>query len=761
MGDNKDKKAESDRLSTIIGARQAAFPSFFTPMLASPGDKAFTREGWIYEPKLDGMRALALVNSSKTDPNASSSPSVLDKVELFSRSGRSITAQYPGLAHILGEQCRGPVVLDGEIIALNAQGRPSFQLLQQRIGLQKLTDIKRAEERVPVHYFIFDILYADGYSLSRCPLRERKKVLMRYVDPDKRIIILKSFDFDGVIAYQASIDNGFEGIVAKRMDSPYEPGRRSPSWVKVKAVRSAEFLIGGYSIGQGSRNSTFGSLVLGYYDDQNRLVYAGSVGSGFDSKLLDDLLNKMDSLKVAKCPFFKRPEDKKDAIWLRPELVAEIKFMDWTEDLHLRNPVFLQLRSDIEPQNVRRVQTADAEENNTATLPGSAGGSPASRLPGSARTGKAHSEPESRVAETTDAYGYHSEFDRSSMQPQIDSLLNQLDGKQTKLMVRSAQHDISLTNLPKILFPAIGDYPPVTKRDFLRLIVYLSPLILEQIAHRPLTMIRSPSGVKGKQFFQKHWHLELPDFLHSVQIKEAEPAKKDYLVCNNLQSLLFLAQHNILEFHAFLSRCEIRSSSGSAITSRSMDELLDLPDYMVFDIDYHKENENNSDLLDREAFKKAREAAHVMQETLNALELSSYINTSGRNGLHIYIPIKSEFSFEEVRCLSETISKHIESDHSRIISTNPVAARNQHKVFLDYLANSRGRSIAVPYTTRITAQATVSAPIEWSELDSIYPDEINQHTIRDRLERKGDIWKEMLKYREDLSRRFVKREKQE
>ncbi|MBX9568707.1 MAG: DNA ligase D [Candidatus Obscuribacterales bacterium] len=752
----EEQKAENNEkvAAAQSNAKKLYLPPFLNPMLASPTEKAFTREGWIYEPKLDGIRALAYVTPEST--------------EIFSRNGRRISAQYPALAAALPQQVSGEVILDGEIVALNSHGRPSLQMLQQRMNLLKLTDIKRAEERIPVHFFVFDILHADGNSLLRCPLLERKELLRKHVHPDQRIVILKYFEDNGVEAYQVSVDLGFEGIVAKRALSHYEVGRRSPSWVKVKALRSGEFLIAGYSPGQGSRSAWFGSLVLAYYDDDNNLTYAGSVGTGFDTKLLNELLQLMKPLEVKKCPFKKRPDDKKDAIWVKPELVAEIKFMDWSADKHLRDPVFLHLRSDIEPMNVRVVNAiSNVELDNLEELRAveqskfaKLGQGKSTLKVAEATSASAYSTKESSqtIPLSTSETGCHFEepdeqtfarqqieFLGPELKVQIDAVLNQLSGKELKLTLRSAQHDIPLTNLTKILFPALDGQPAITKRDFLKLIATLSPLILTQIAHRPLTMIRAPSGIRARNFFQKHWHLDLPDFFETVQLKDEQPAKKDYIVCNNLQTLLFLAQHNIIEYHTFLSRCQPDM------------RLYDLPDYLVFDIDYHKEDESVKDKLDREAFKKTREAAHLIHETLKSLGLTAFVKTSGRNGLHIYVPIKTEFDFDDVKTLSETIAKHIERDNSSLINTNSVAARNQKKVFLDYHANSKGRSIAVPYTPRLAAQATVSTPITWEELDRIYPDELNQHTIRDRLLSKGDIWKDMAQYREDLSRRFMRR----
>src|SRR5262249_21133538 len=220
-------------------------------MLASLPAGALPREGWIFEPKLDGIRCLAVVENGVA--------------RLLSRRGLDLTSQYPALAQELPPLVPADAILDGEIIALDAAGRPSFQRLQQRMNLSRDRDVQRAETTVPVQYFVFDLVHAGDFDLTGAKLTDRKHVLEQFLTLSDRVRLLSSFECDPDLAYEVCVDNGFEGIVAKRGDSLYECGRRSPSWLKVKAHRTAEFVIGGYTKGQGSRTATFGALLLGYF----------------------------------------------------------------------------------------------------------------------------------------------------------------------------------------------------------------------------------------------------------------------------------------------------------------------------------------------------------------------------------------------------------------------------------------------------------------------------------------------------------------
>ena len=293
----------------LPAARPAALPTSMAPMLATLAGAPFSDPDWCFEPKLDGVRTIALIRGGEA--------------KLLSRRGLDATKQYPSLAAELAQQPASELALDGEIVALDSRGVPSFELLQQRINLTRETDIRHAETEVPVLYYVFDLLHADGYDLRAVPLDERKELLARVLAPTDRVLLVEDIDESGEIAYRAAVEVGLEGLVAKRRDSTYEPGQRSRAWLKIKATQSDEFIIGGYSQGEGGRRDTFGALLLGQREG-GRLVYTGSVGSGFDDRTLAELRRRLDRFAAKRCPFAETPPLKSPAVWVRPELVAEV-----------------------------------------------------------------------------------------------------------------------------------------------------------------------------------------------------------------------------------------------------------------------------------------------------------------------------------------------------------------------------------------------------------------------------------------------------
>ncbi len=333
---SKSKTAKKKTLVSelIEDGKDAAFPKSVSPMLAHLADEPFSQDGWLYEPKLDGIRVLAFIQDKK--------------VRLQTRRGLTVTDRYPNLALTLGE-LKHDLVLDGEVVALNENGRPSFQLLQQRSGLNELAAVKSAEAKVPIVYYVFDILYLDGKDLKALPLTTRQDILRSIIDESKNLRLVAALQCDGIQAFKVCAENGLEGILAKRADSIYEPGKRSKHWLKVKVTQSAEFIICGYTKGTGNRITTFGALLLGY-EKGSKLHYAGNVGTGFDDKTLKRLYKIMQPLKTKENPFPKELKSAANIQWLKPNLVAEIKYAQWTADKKLRVPVFMHLREDVTPQ---------------------------------------------------------------------------------------------------------------------------------------------------------------------------------------------------------------------------------------------------------------------------------------------------------------------------------------------------------------------------------------------------------------------------
>lgn len=325
-----------------LGGKRAQLPTNFPPMLATSAEQPFQQLGWLYEPKLDGIRCIAIVEDGTTT--------------LLSRKGLDITRQYPALARGLASAIAMNGIVDGEIVALDEEGKPSFQLLQQRMNLNNDLDIQQAEIDTPALYFAFDLIHLGQYNLSKVTLEQRKLLLEHCLLPCTNVQITSHFTGDCGVVYDVCMDHGFEGIVAKRLDSHYEPGKRSNNWVKIKPHNTSDFVVAGYTLGQGDRNTTFGALLLGHYDNHGNLLYVGSVGTGFSDKLLEDTSRLIEEFKVEECPFKRKPADKPNCVWLKPGLVAEVKFMEWTNDQKLRAPVFLRFKTELDHLQVRQIR---------------------------------------------------------------------------------------------------------------------------------------------------------------------------------------------------------------------------------------------------------------------------------------------------------------------------------------------------------------------------------------------------------------------
>jgi len=352
---SKESKANSKaKLGKLLeSSKSGAFPTQVSPMLATLADSPFSLKGWFFEPKLDGVRAIAYIHGAN--------------VRLSSRRGLDLTEKYPAVRNSL-EGYDGNYVFDGEVVALDENGKPSFQYLQQGSGgLRSFSARQNQEIKAHLVYYVFDILHADGKNLTALPLTQRKEILRAALKTNKTVYMVDSLGEDGETVFNACVENGLEGVVGKRADSVYEVGRRTRNWLKVKTGLSGEFLICGFTEGTGSRNHTFGSLLLGEYDDDGVLQYVGGVGTGFSEAKLKALLKQMKPLVSAKCPFKRKPQGKLNPTWLRPQMVAEVKYLERTQDNILRAPVYLNLRVDIEPKNVTETPVVHIETKRSSS----------------------------------------------------------------------------------------------------------------------------------------------------------------------------------------------------------------------------------------------------------------------------------------------------------------------------------------------------------------------------------------------------------
>jgi bifunctional non-homologous end joining protein LigD len=532
--------------------------------------------------------------------------------------------------------------------------------------------------------------------------------------PAPRVQLVHADDDAGAL-YKAALASGFEGIMAKRRDSPYLPGKRSMSWRKVKSTQSAEFVVGGYTKGKGTREA-LGALLLGVPEGR-KLRYVGHVGSGFDDATLARVKRSAEALKASKQPFTAEPPLNGPATWLEPRLVAEVKFAGWTDAGHLRAPVFLRLRDDVDPKAVKR-----------------------------------HAQP--RAAGERKAAG----------DPMVEQVLQQLEDKRTTLQLAVGAARIKLTHLDRVYWPAdraLGE-PALTKRDLLRYFARVSRFMLPHLADRPLTMIRMPEGIEGQRFFQKHWEQARPEFVQTVTVfSETKDEKHDYIVCNDLPTLLWLAQSGTLEFHVWHSRTrpgpDTKAGTDFASSLAAMERsVLNFPDYLVFDIDPYiysgKEAKGAEPELNTKAFEKGKEVAFALRDLLNTMSLEAVVKTSGKTGLHVFVPIERTLDFDAARATCEMIGRHLLRQHPKDITMDWAVNKRTGKIFIDYNMNVRGKTLNVAYSPRGVPGAPVSMPLAWEELAKAHPLDFLLTNAPDRLEKTGDRWQNALRDKQSLEK---------
>jgi len=723
-----------------------SLPQRLQPMLAESAAAPRSDPGWRYEPKLDGYRVIATLTGRE--------------VRLASRRGLDLTPFFPEIVAELAAQPAAPMVLDGEIVALDAGGRPSFNALQNRAQLKGAAEIAAAQRATPALLMCFDLLHFAGFNLRGAPYGDRHRYLSQCLSPAPHLQLVHS-SADAEQLYAAATEQGFEGIVAKRLDSPYQAGERSRAWLKIKASRSAEFLIGGYTRGNGAREP-LGALLLGYRHGK-ALRYAGHVGSGLDERIIAELLKRTAKLRRSSSPFAEKPPLHRPTTWLDPKLVAEVTYSEWTPAGSLRAPVFMRLRDDIAPASVRRRDDGDPSPPKA----------PAPKAPTARgrRVSRAVQEPATGDAVARDA-GTHDSGARASGAAEAAAVLAQLENPAKRLDLDVAGARIALTNLDRIYWPAAGrSRPAVTKRDLLRYLARVGRFMLLHLKDRPLTMIRMPEGIGGERFFQKHWSQALPEFVESVTVfSEHKDERHRYLLANNLPTLLWLGQVGTLEFHVWHSRAQPAPECLGASTDYSSSlaaleaSILNYPDYLVFDIDPYiysgKEAPGDEPELNKRGFAMGKRVAFWLRALLRELSLSAVVKTSGKTGLHVFVPIERTVTFDEARHLCENIGRHALRAHPKDITMEWAVDKRTGKIFIDYNMNVRGKTLNVAYSPRGVPGAPVSMPLTWEELEAAEPMDFTINNVPARLEKNGDRWHDVLETKQSLTKAFgVDREK--
>jgi bifunctional non-homologous end joining protein LigD len=687
----KTERLAADRLAPA--GNDSPMPATLLPMLAESADAPFHREEWLWEPKLDGYRVLAFITR--------------DGVRLRSRRGLDLTPQFPKLVAELAAQNVDGMILDGEIVAFDADGKPSFNALQDRASRKTPTDVTKGEQSIPVVMYCFDLLYFAGIDLTRHPYGERRRYLSQCLMPSplvQRVHVAQ----DGVALHAAAVASGFEGVVGKRKDSRYEPGRRTNAWLKVKPTQTGEFVVGGYTRGKGARAS-LGALIVGYHAD-GALHYASHVGSGFDDRTLADLTKRLSKMKVDTCPFAELPLENGPPTWVTPSLVAEVSYHSVTDDGRLRAPVFLRMRDDLDAASIQR--------------------------PG--------------------AVGTHA-------QTVIDDIADQLARAKASCTLEVGEHSIKLTNLDRVYWPEDGTQRlrAYTKRDLIEYLARISPFMLPHLADRPLTMIRMPEGIHGERFFQKHWEHAKPDFVESITVfSGSKDESHDYLLCNNLPTLLWLAQSGTLEYHVWHSRAKPGSDAPDAGTdyASSLESLeasiLNFPDYVLFDLDPYiysgKEAKGAEPELNTVAFEKGKEVAFWLRELLQSMKLDAIVKTSGKTGLHVFVPIERTVDFDTARHVSELVGAHLMRLHPKDITQEWSIPKRTGKIFMDFNMNVRGKTLNVAYSPRGAPGAPVSMPLSWEDLAGAHPLDFTMANAPQRLAKTGDLWSNALTRKQNI-----------
>jgi bifunctional non-homologous end joining protein LigD len=649
-------------------------------MFAESRDDAFTADDWLFELKLDGYRLLAAKRGHD--------------VVLLTRNGLDYTDVFPEIARALKALPHDACILDGEVVVMDAQGKPSFARLQRRGRLTNSLDIGQAAVELPATFFAFDLLAFEDYDLRGVSLIERRRLLTGVVP---KLGAVRALDFiarEGELMFREVTKLGLEGIVAKKADSVYAP-RRSPSWLKIKAERTGDFVIVGYTQPKGTR-AFIGALQLAEFVE-GRLCYVGRVGTGMDDATLRELIALLspDIRRDAPChgmavtpgaeplPSESIPETTTTA-WVEPRYVCEVQYREITPDGLLRHSSFLRLRSDKRPDECERAPHAEPS-NSRETTEESAHG---------VRRGTATAGDSSTRA--TPSLGM------------TDATAPSLGMTDAAVSAESRNpRAIRFSNLNKVYWPA-EEY---TKGDLIDYYRAASKWILPYLRNRPLVMTRFPDGIEGKQFYQKDAPEFAPEWVHTHPIWSEESQRTvKYFVCDDEDSLLYIANLGCIPIHIWAS------SVGS----------LEQCDWCVIDLD------------PKEApFSDVIRCAQTLHRLCEQIGLPHYVKTTGKTGLHIMVPLGRLCTYEQSRTLGELLARIMLRDVGDIATITRHVTKRGDKVYIDYLQNRHGQTIVAPFSVRPLAGATVSMPLRWDEVaDGLNP---KDYTIRNAMDRMAGL----------------------
>lgn len=658
---NKDvsKKVDvaSDLDQLLENTANQKFYEHVEPMLATLVDKPFDDKGWVYEIKWDGYRAVGFIDNNYA--------------ELKSRNDKSFNEKfYPIYEELKKLNIRA--VVDGEIVVVGNNGQANFGSLQNW----------RSEADGDLIYYVFDILWYDGHDLKELPLTERKAILRQVLKESDNIQISKDFETPGIEMLDAAKKMGLEGIMAKRKTSSYHIKNRTKEWLKIKANKRQEVIIGGFTKNDGT-NKLFSSLLVGVYEE-GKLIYTGKVGTGFNKKMQREMMEQFKPLITDTVPFSEEPDVNKPSrfrrnpphasvTWLQPKLIGEVSYAEITSDNVMRHPSFQGMRSDKGAKNV----ILEKEKNTEEII---------------------NSERQSII------------------QPRGKStrktLLNPSEASQVK---KVNGHELKFTNVKKIFWPK----EKITKGELINYYYQIAPILMPYLKERPESMNRFPNGIDGKSFYFKNVKGKVPEWMDTFDYYSDEDQQhKEYLIANNEATLLYMINMGCIELNPWSSTVK----------------KPDYPTFCIIDLD-----------PDQNSFDQVIEAAQVTKSVLDGMGIPSYPKTSGSTGLHIYIPLGNKYTYEQSKEFARIIVTLVNQQLPDYTSIERHIADRKGKMYLDFLQNRPHATIACAYSVRPKPGATVSMPLHWDEVKKgLKMSDFTIKNSLERIQSMGDIFKPVL-----------------
>jgi bifunctional non-homologous end joining protein LigD len=692
------------RMDPPVDPTATEMPERVEPMYARLSTLPQEESEWAFEVKWDGVRAIAYSQPGR--------------IRLQSRNGNDVTPAYPelrALNRVLGSRS---AILDGEIIAFDESGRPSFEALQPRMHQRGQAAVRRLAQTTPVTYVLFDLLWLDGHSLMDLPYSERHSRLRELVLDGERWSTPELHVGDGSGLLAATRELGMEGIVGKRLDSRYTPGRRDGGWIKIKNHQRQEAVIGGWTEGKGVRAARIGALELGVHDERGKLRYGGRVGTGFDEGELERLAGLLAPLARDDSPFT-GAQPPRGAHFVTPQLVCEVEFSEWTRAGKVRQASYKGLRDDKDPIEVvrERVQPPDGD---SVGRDADATADPGKTAAVSKTTARRTAPPKMAARRRNPPRAPTS----------LDALALLGGGVRVRGGVEVTVEDrtLRLTNLDKVLYPKTG----FTKGELIGYYAAIAPVLLPHLRDRPLTLKRYPDGIEGEHFYEKQCPSHRPEWVQTTAVWSGRGEREiGYCLCQDLPTLVWLANLADLELHPSLSHAD----------------RLECPSTLAFDLDPGPPA----------GIVLCCEVALDLRDIFAELEMRAFAKTSGLTGMQVYVPLNErDVTYDQTKPFARAVADLLAHRHPKLVVSHIAKAARRGRVLIDWSQNDEHKTTVSVYSPRAHESPTVSTPVRWEEVaacrDAEDPTSLQFAPIQvlDRVREHEDLFAEVVSLRQSL-----------